>query len=329
MATIGSKKISAMAVDKSGSGMFDRASPVLSYRTKTELVAYVDALFQREGSMAELGVDPRRMRVFIEEVSRRYRANPYHNFHHATDTINTVCWLVSRPVFRNKLPLHHRFLLLFTALIHDVEHPGHNNQWEVQVDSPLAREYKNEAVLENHSFQVTLRILADPAYDLFQPFGKETAQRWLKIVEELVLATDFAVHRRFMDEFGRFLASHPVDYADPTFLSWVSRALIKAADIANTSKPFPQAMVWGQRVMMEFWAQGVLEKQRNYPIGPLNDPETVQLNAAQAGFIRFAVLELFEQLHRLEPGIGELVENLRANLTIYEGKARAGDLSFE
>jgi high affinity cGMP-specific 3',5'-cyclic phosphodiesterase 9 len=232
-------------------------------------------------------------------------------------------------VFRSKLPIHYRFLLLFTALIHDVEHPGHNNQWEVQVDSQLARKYKNEAVLENHSFHVTLRILSDPAYAIFQPFGRSTVEGWLKIVEELILATDFAVHRRFLDEFGRFLASHPVDYSDPGFLSWVSRALIKAADIANTSKPFPQAMVWGQRVMMEFWAQGVLEKERNYPVGPLNDPETVQLNAAQAGFIRFAVMELFEQLSALEPAIKVLVDNLRTNLASYEEKARAGDLSFE
>ena len=60
-----------------------------------------------------------------------------------------------------------------------------------------------------------------------------------------------------------------------------------------------------------------------------NDPETVKLNAAQAGFIRFAAMELFELLSEVEPGLEEMVENLRANLELYEEKARRGDGLFE
>jgi hypothetical protein len=76
---------------------------------------------------------------------------------------------------------------------------------------------------------------------------------------------------------------------------------------------------------MEFWAQGVMEKQANLPVGPLNDPETVQLNAAQAGFIRFAAMELFELLAQIDPGLQEMVDNLRSNMDLYEDKARQGD----
>jgi len=314
-----------MGAPSGGGGISDRNPSILALRTKAELVDYVEALFHREGSADRLGVDADKLRGFIRKVSHHYRENPYHNFHHAVDTVNTIGWMISRPELQTRLPPHYRFLLLATALIHDIDHPGHNNQWEVQTQSTLAQRYENVAVLEKHSYAVTLRIMADPAYDLFLPFGKDTAEEWLHIMEAIVLATDFAAHRQFLDEFKAYLASHPRDFSDPEFLSWVARALMKAADIANTSKPFPQAKVWGQRVMMEFWAQGVMEKQANLPVGPLNDPETVQLNAAQAGFIRFAAMELFELLAQIDPGLQEMVDNLRSNMDLYEDKARQGD----
>jgi hypothetical protein len=319
----------ATSLDKLQGGIADRNPSILRMRTKFELVDYAEELFHQEGSADRLGVDRARLRAFIEQVSRHYRENPYHNFHHAVDTVNTVGWMVSRPVLQANLPLAHRFILMLTALIHDVEHPGHNNQWEVQNRSPLARKYENVAVLEKHSYAVTLRIMADPAYDLLMPFGQDVAAEWLGLMEQIVLATDFAVHRQFLDEFKAYLEHHPPDFSDAECLSWVVRALMKAADIANTSKPFPQAEVWGQRVMMEFWAQGVMEKQASLPVGPLNDPETVQLNAAQAGFIRFAAMELFELLSRIDPGLGEMVDNLRSNMDRYEEMARAGEESLE
>jgi hypothetical protein len=81
--------------------------------------------------------------------------------------------------------------------------------------------------------------------------------------------------------------------------------------------------------MMEFWAQGVREKEGNLTVGPMNDPERVKLNAAQAGFIKFASMELFTLLRRVDPGLGEMVETLGANLEIYEELVRRGELLFE
>lgn len=304
---------------------FDRNPAILAIRTKSELADYVTELFVQEGSADRLGVDRTTLREFVGKVSRNYKNNPYHNFHHAVDTVNTVAWMITRPVLSQGLPAHFRFLLLLSALIHDVGHPGHNNMWEVQTGSDLARKYNNVAVLEKHSYDVLCAILDEPRYDVLAGCDADTRREWMQIVESVVLATDFAVHRQFLDEFRTYVGEHEPDLADPEYRLWIARAIMKAADIANTSKPFPDAQVWGERVMMEFWAQGVMEKRHNMPVGPLNDPETVQLNAAQAGFIRFAALELFELLSGIEPALGELVENLRSNLTVYEEMARQGD----
>ena len=318
-----------MPDNQNKSGGFERNPSILSLLTKTQLVDFVEKLFLNEGSIETLSLDQKFLRRFIEKTSLHYRENPYHNFHHAVDTVNTIGWMISLPVFHRHLPQHHKFLLLFTALIHDIEHPGHNNQWEISIQSALAQKYQNEAVLEKHSLDVTRHLLSDPKYIFLAKVEAETVGDWMNTIEELVMSTDFAAHRGFLDDFGAYLENNEPDFSQPQFLSWITRALMKAADIANTSKPFPEAMVWGKRVMMEFWAQGGMEKSRNFPVGPLNDPETVKLNAAQAGFIRFAVLELFQLIARIEPGFQLLVDTLTTNLAIYDEMAQSGDDLFE
>jgi hypothetical protein len=136
----------------------------------------------------------------------------------------------------------------------------------------------------------------------------------------LILATDFAIHKDFLTAFGAAMHDYPArrNFQDPEFVMMVLKALIKAADIANTTKPFAQAKVWGLRVMEEFWAQGRLEKAQSFPVGPLNDEERVDLNQAQAGFIRFAAMDLFDYLAKLEPNMKVLVKSLNENVTHYQ-----------
>lgn len=318
-----------MQSDNGGSGKIKRSASILELRTRAELVECIMRLFAAEGSAAAVGIDQDKLRALVDRAGRLYHKNPYHNFHHAADTVNTMAWMITRPVLGARLPAEWRFLLLLAAVVHDVEHPGHNNQFEVDNHTQLAQKYENRAVLENHSLDVTLALLDDRGLDLFAEAGPERARRWRGMLGELILATDFQMHRAFLDAFKAYLADHEPDFEDQAFLSWISRALIKAADISNTSKPFDQAKLWGRRIMMEFWAQGALEKERNLPVGPFNDPEKVKLNAAQAGFIKFAALELFQVLGRIDPAFNELVANLSANLERYEAIAQEGESLFE
>ena len=308
---------------------FNEDVSVLSLLTRRELLEFADRLFSEEGSADVLGVDRQMLRAFAEKLASNYHDNPYHNFHHAVDTVNTVAWMITRPVFKANLPPRCRFSLMLAALAHDVDHPGHNNQFEVDTQSTLARQYENTAVLEKHSIQVTREILEDPGHNFMKSLDEETSRFILTSFEELIMSTDFQSHQSFMNDFRNYLTTKPHDFKEPVFLSWITRALIKAADISNTSKPFKEAKMWGRRVMMEFWAQGVEEKKLNLSVGPLNDPDTVRLNAAQAGFIRFAVMDLFQLLGRVDPAFGKLLDNLNSNLKHYEAIVATGESLFE
>ena len=57
--------------------------------------------------------------------------------------------------------------LLVASLCHDVDHPGHSNRHEIQMQSHLATRYNDQAVLENHHATCTFEILQESECDFF------------------------------------------------------------------------------------------------------------------------------------------------------------------
>ena len=51
------------------------------------------------------------------------------------------------------------FAGLIAAAIHDVGHPGHNNNFEIAIQSDLAITYNDQAVLENYHLATTFSLL--------------------------------------------------------------------------------------------------------------------------------------------------------------------------
>jgi hypothetical protein len=298
---------------------FDRNLHVLGRRTKTELVEIAFRAFTGVNGARSLVRDAGQLRAFIWEVSRHYHNNPYHNFQHAVDTTNVMAWLVSLPRIRQILPDLYNFVLLVAALVHDLDHPGTDNQWEIKTQSERARRYQNIAVLEHHSLDLTLELFKQPELDLFAGLPLPMRKEALGLLGICVLATDFSMHRAFLQELESYLDGHNrFDERDPAFLSLVARTLIKAADISNTSKEFDQARLWGRRIMREYWAQGELEKRRNLPLGPLNDRRKVEFHGAQGWFIENQVTPLFKLLSRLDDEVEDAVDTLVKNFGTYK-----------
>jgi hypothetical protein len=50
------------------------------------------------------------------------------------------------------------FALLFSALCHDLDHPGQSNAQLIETKSPLALEFKGKAILEHHSVRVARNV---------------------------------------------------------------------------------------------------------------------------------------------------------------------------
>jgi len=86
------------------------------------------------------------------KVMIAYRKNFYHTQTHAADVVQNL-YMVIREKGIDKLcdigPIDF-FTTLLSGAAHDMDHPGHNNFYEIKSASKLAILYNDVSVLENH-----------------------------------------------------------------------------------------------------------------------------------------------------------------------------------
>lgn len=179
-------------------------------------------------------------------------------------------------------------------------------------------------MLESRSRDLALWILTSKRPEMLAKLSHSDRELFKHLLDVTIIATDFSGHPDFLQELEARLEKGGMDFSQPEGLSLIARTLIKSADISNTSKHYPQAKLWGRRVLREYWAQGRLEKQRDMPLGPLNDPDKVNFHMAQAWFIENQVMKLFELLTQVENEVQEAVDALKTNLILYRESAAHG-----
>ena len=111
---------------------------------------HVLGIFDSLLDLKSLNVEKKVLHSFIRRISRSYRTVPYHNFFHAFCVVQFTGALLVQWNLRQELPAKEIFCLLVCALIHDVDHPGTNNLFEVASKSRLSIRYNDISVLENH-----------------------------------------------------------------------------------------------------------------------------------------------------------------------------------
>ena len=81
---------------------------------------------------------------------------------------------------------------LIAAAIHDVDHPGRNNQFLINTSHELAIMYNDESVLENHHLAVAFKLLKDPACNFLTNLEPAQMKAFRRMVIDNVLATDMS-----------------------------------------------------------------------------------------------------------------------------------------
>jgi hypothetical protein len=133
------------------------------------------------------------------------------------------------------------FAMLISALIHDIDHPGTNNDYEIKTNSQLAQRYKDSGagVLECHHVDFALDLLLSAEFDVFHRWSGELRQKLREVVRDAVLATDMALHKAQTEELQRrALLPSPFDLSLVEERVAYSQLLLHAADIFNAARPF-------------------------------------------------------------------------------------------
>ncbi|KAG7402195.1 Calcium/calmodulin-dependent 3',5'-cyclic nucleotide phosphodiesterase 1B [Phytophthora boehmeriae] len=155
-----------------------------------------------------------RLQNFIVAMKEHYHPNPFHNFLHAFSVVHASYLLLSTTDAAQMLQPLDIAACLVASLGHDVDHPGHTNDFEVVSGSQLAMLYSDESVLEHHHAYTTFRLISkEKNANILQNLSRADYRHVRKMVVTAILGTDMANHFKFLESLEKVLrpASHHVD----------------------------------------------------------------------------------------------------------------------
>jgi hypothetical protein len=292
----------------------------LEVTDKGVLNACIGRLFEEMINLSSLGVDVSALSSYISVISRNYHENPFHNFSHAATVCHVVYKLMETIQVRQFLSPMKIFCVLLSCLVHDVDHPGNTNGFEVNCGSELAIRYNDQSVLENHHCSTAFRLMRKPGLDITKNLKSVVATDIRKTVISCVLATDMALHFAFVEELKKFavhakeVSQRSLLYSDQPNVLLLCKTLVHAADLSNPVRRFPVTRRWAELIATEFNAQVSKEEELGLPIlGFMVSKDLKMICKNEMGFSSFVVAPMWRCLETILPELHFLVTQMDAN----------------
>ncbi len=355
-----------------------------SHRTPFEDV--VDALVVEDFSekTAKAETDPQYVDVsenvraqllgYVSEIASLYRDNPFHNFEHASHVAMSAAKVVTRiikpAVFSREQSIEDRrgrvalkrkmhnntfgissdellqFAVVFSAVIHDVDHVGVSNAQLVKEGHDVALRYNNKCVAEQNSVNIAWMLLMEQKYkDLFQCIcpNEHDQQRFRQLLVNAVIATDIADKELFQARKDRWDRAFQIgaesvedvplvgkDYIDRK-ATLVYEYIIQAADVAHTMQHWKVYRLWNERLFEERylaflhgrededpsigWYQGEVRFFDNYIIPLAKKLETCGVFGLSSDeYLSYALENRHEWVQKGEDIVKSMLEKCRCKL---------------
>ncbi|GBC09025.1 hypothetical protein RclHR1_08560001 [Rhizophagus clarus] len=297
--------------------------------------------------LRELNISTDALHRFLLAIRQAYHdSNPYHNFTHAVDVLQAIFFFLcemnllpslfsgykrqskssglQRP--NDLLRSSDVFALLLASIGHDVGHPGVNNDFLIQSQTPLAQLYNDKSVLESFHVMTLFNLMQKYGFKIYdsEPPCETKYSEFRKIVVNAILATDMQLHNNYVKDIKEQTLRFKSTDFDPyqklaEEKSIIIGALIKCADISNTARPYHIAKSWSNVLLQEFSCQGNLERKLGLPVAPVNDGRVSQPDS-QIGFIDYCAMPLFKIVSELIPEIEFTLRYLELNRKTWNDK---------
>mmetsp|Transcript_9877 Transcript_9877/g.14554 ORF Transcript_9877/g.14554 Transcript_9877/m.14554 type:complete len:557 (-) Transcript_9877:306-1976(-) len=195
------RRTEAPTLSEIGGWQFD----VLRYE-RPALVRVFSLIVGHYGIPEHFCVSLERLDLFSKTVMEWHNPSAaYHNWYHGVSCCQMTFCLLKEGGADQYLTRLEVYALLLAALVHDVDHAGHNNDFEIKSRSLKASIYKNDAVLENHSIKILENeILKEDGCNLFEQLvmdGRtEEVDEILEKCRNYILWTDPARHGTLLKE---------------------------------------------------------------------------------------------------------------------------------
>ena len=325
-ATLASADIPLLEVDSPDFNIFEAASLAESLGRPPEdsfLFVSCNVLF-RYSFLETYGICIPKLVHFLKSIADCYSSvNPYHNALHAADVLQTAHVYLCQSDVRSNFNDLELFVLLFSALIHDVGHLGVGNGFLVAVQHPISELYACGSPLESMHVALAFQVLDAPANNFLaesEKWSTELNHTFRELVAEVVLGTDMKFHMSTIGNVQEILADGVIEDSE---MGRLLKAILHLADLSNPLKPLDVYKNWVDRVMAEMWQQGDQERRRSLPVSKMCDRDQTAIAKAQAGFIQFIVQPLAMELSTLLPEVW--MKRLEGNLEYMQNLSRTAE----
>jgi hypothetical protein len=230
------------------------------------------------------------LRLYVSKIASMYRDNPFHNFEHASHVTMSANKLMNRIVLPEDVDyrqgdtyrkedevallqsVHNstfgissdplaQFAIIFSALIHDIDHTGLTNSQLVKEKADIAVTYKGLSVAEQNSVTVAWGILLRPEYErlclAIFPTPSERI-RFRQLVVNAVLATDIVdaklteLRKNRWDEAFHETSGRKSPSEDRNRKATiVMEHIIQASDVAHSMQHWRIYCKWNEKLFEE------------------------------------------------------------------------------
>jgi hypothetical protein len=201
-----------------------------------------------------------------------------------------------------------QFAVVFSAVIHDADHPGVPNSQLLKEQTRIAQIYK-KSIAEQNSVELVWELLMSSTYDDLRACiysSKQELQRFRQLVVNTVMATDivdkelqnlrkmrwekaFAEPTAFAETeapSSEFSTSQPLDTNRKATI--VIEHLIQASDVSHTMQHWKIYRKWNERFFFELYDA--------YQNGRAERDPSIGWYEGEIGFFDFYVLPLAKKL---------------------------------
>ena len=301
-----------------GATVLEEFQPIISLKRFD--VATLDR--RKDPDTIDLGEEAvEQLRDYLTTIAGMYRNNSFHNFEHASHVTASVRKLLSRIVsvhesglqISTSNPIHlvdlaghsygitsdplTQFAVVFSAVIHDVDHPGVPNVQLIKEGTRSAQIYQ-KSIAEQNSVDLAWELLMSPDYvDLRACIysTQEELKRFRQLVVNTVMATDICDKELQALRKARWETAFSSTQVDPTpeiaedrKATIVIEHLIQASDVAHTMQHWQVYRQWNEKFFMEMYGA--------YKAGRAETDPSEGWYKGEIGFFDFYVIPLAKKL---------------------------------
>jgi len=279
----------------------------------------------RRQHVDEVGIGSKaksQLRSYLTNIAMMYQDNPFHNFEHASHVTASVKKLLKRIVKVDEgnglqSPFDHnvdlvdlaghsygitsdpltQFAVVFSAIIHDVDHPGVPNSQLVKENTRHAQIYK-KSIAEQNSVDLSWEMLMSGEYDdlracIYQT--EEDRKRFRQLVVNTVLATDIvdkelqALRKsRWETAFSDTATDEGDIESEDRKATIVIEHLIQASDVSHTMQHWHIYKNWNEKFFMECYGA--------FKAGRADVDPSINWYKGEIGFFDYYVIPLAKKL---------------------------------